>query len=173
MTVVSRPYRIETRESGLLTAARDGGKALPIARFVLIVAVGSLALGWVAVLMLEKIFAERPDLLPPGLTGWIGFALAVVVLTVFARRADRLSQAMTFPDHPEQTVTISEDGVGVSNAWCDSTYRWAAFARLIDRPEGLALVEPNGVALILPDRAFPDAQAREEARAIIAAHLPA
>lgn len=174
MTIVCRPYRLETTESGLLVAARrDKGKTIPIAGFVLAVAAGALAMGWVAVLALEKILGERSDLLPGGLTPAFGFALAVLVLTVFARRADRQTQAMTVPDHPEQTVTISDDGVGVSNAWCDSAYRWTAFVRLVDRPEGLALVEPNGVALILPDRAFPDALAREEARAIIAAHLSA
>ncbi len=174
MTIVCRPYRLEPSESGLLLAARsESSKTIPIAHFVVAVAAGALAMGWVAVLVLEKILGERSDLLPDGLTPAFGFALAVLVLTVFARRADRQAGALTFPDHPEQTITISDDGIGVSNLWSDSTYRWVAFVRLIDRPEGLALVEPNGVALIVPDRAFPDALAREEARATIAAHLPA
>lgn len=173
MTILCRPYRLETSESVLLAAARNQGKTIPIARFVVAVALGALALAYVAVLVLETNLGARRDLLPPGLTPWIGFALAVLVLVVYARRADRLSQAMSMPDHPAQTVTFSEDGIGVSNDWCESTYRWGAFVRFVDRPEGLALVEPSGVALIVPDRAFPDAAARRDARAMIMAHLPA
>lgn len=173
MTVACRPYRLESSESRLLSAARDNGRTIPIATFVVAVALGGLALGFAAVVVLETALGDRRDLLPPGLAPWFGFALTVLVLGVYARRADRLSQAMTMPAHPEQTVEFAEDGVHVANAWCDSTYRWVAFGRLIDRPEGLALVEPNGVALIVPDRAFPDADARAAARAMIAARLPA
>ncbi|MDK9697840.1 MAG: hypothetical protein OEL76_15785 [Siculibacillus sp.] len=172
MTVVCRPFRIEETERDLLFRVKHG-RRLTVLRFVAGVAVVSLAAAVLLHLMLGGLLVDiAPSASGPQTTiPVIGWAITVGAGLFFARRMDAASAVVT--PMPEQTVTISSDGVRVETTVSVTDWRWSAWVRFHDRPEALMLEEPGGAMVILPARAFPDVAARDAARAMVAARLPA
>ena len=171
MTIVCRPYRIEDAERDLLFRVKHG-RRLSITRFVLGVMIGALCVAAILHVSVGGVLAEiAPDWAAPRTTipilAWI---LTLAAGLFFARRMDAATAGT--PAMPEQMVAIGSDGIRVETPVCVTEWRWAAWACFHDAPEALVLEEPNGPMLVLPDRAFPDAAARAEARATIAAHVP-
>jgi len=171
VTVVCRPYRIEKAEHDLLFRVKHG-RRLGFTRFVMMVAgVAILAAVFVHLLLGRALADVVPALADPATTipalAWIGTLSAGLF---FARRMD--AAAAVVVAMPEQTVTITPDGVRVETPVSDTAWRWSAWTRFHDLPEALMLEEPSGAMLILPARAFPDTAARATAREGVAAHLP-
>lgn len=171
MTVVCHPYRIEKSEHDLLFRVKHG-RRLGFTRFVVMVAgVATLAAVGVHALLARALADVVPALADPATT--IPSLAWIVTLSAglfFARRMDA-AVAVVAP-MPEQTVTIASDGVRVETPVSDTAWRWSGWTRFHDLPEALMLEEPSGAMLILPARAFPDAEARAVAREMVAAHLP-
>jgi len=171
VTIVCRPYRIEDAERDLLFRLKHG-RRLSITRFVLTVMAGALCVAVILHVAVGGVLAEvAPDWAAARTTipilAWIATLAAGLF---FARRMDAAMAVV--PAMPEQTVTIAPDGIRVETPVSVTDWRWAAWTRFHDAPEALLLEEPSGAVLVLPDRAFADADTRAAARATIATHLP-
>ncbi len=171
MTVVCRPFRIDETDRDLLFRLKHG-RRLTVVRFVLGVAGAALAAAVILHLPIGNILAGiAPDYAAPQtvipVLGWLATVAAGLF---FARRMDAAS-AVVAP-MPEQTVTVSPDGVRVETVVSVTEWRWPAWVRFHDVPEALMLEEPGGAMVVLPARAFPDVVTRDAVRAMVAAKLP-
>lgn len=171
MTVVCRPYRLEDAERDLLFRVKHG-RRLTVVHFVLTVA----GIALVAALLLSLPIGGLLADVAPAWAGQtttvpvIGWLVTIGLGLFFARRMDAASKVVA--PMPEQTVTVTPDGVHVATPVSVTDWRWTAWTRYHDLPEALMLEEPSGAMLILPARAFSDAAARAVARETMAAHLP-
>lgn len=171
MTVVCRPYRLEAAERDLIFRTKHAKRAT-FTRFTLGASVAALAVAVILHLPIGRVLADiAPDWAEPQtvipILAWIG---TVAIGVFFARRMD--AAASVFVPLPEQTVTVTPDGIRVETPVSVTDWRWPAWTRFHDAPEGLLLEEPSGAMLVLPARAFPDAAARDAVRAMVAERLP-
>lgn len=172
LTVVCRPYRIEERERDLLFLVKHG-RRLSVLRFVAGIAVASLFVALILHLPIGRILA---DVAPAAAGPWttiplIGWSATLAAGLFFARRMD--AAAAVVAPTPEQTVTITPEGVHIETPVCVTDWRWSAWVRHHDLPEALMLEEPSGAMVIVPARAFPDAAARDAVRAMVAERVAA
>lgn len=172
MTVVCRPYRLEAADRELIFRTKHA-KRPSFTQFVGGVAIAALAVAVLLHLVIGHLVADvapafgAPQTVIPVL-GWIGTVAAGLF---FARRMDAASAV--FAPMPEQTVTVGAEGIRVETPVSVTDWRWPAWIRFHDTPDGLLLEEPSGAMLVLPARAFPDTAARDAVRAMVAERLEA
>lgn len=172
MTVVCRPYRLEAADRDLIRRSSHAGRP-SFTRFVGGVAIAALVAAVILHLPIGRIVADvapahgEPQTVIP-ILAWIGTVAAGLF---FARRMD--AAAAVFAPMPEQTVTVAAEGIRVETPVSVTDWRWPAWVRFHDTPDGLLLEEPSGATLVLPARAFADAAARDAVRAMVAEKLEA
>ena len=171
MTVVCRPYRLEAAERDLIFRTKHA-RGPSFTRFVLGVSGAALAVAVILHVAFGNTLAGlAPDYAAPQtvipILAWIATVAAGVF---FARRMD--AATAVFTPMPEQTVTVTPEGLHIETPVSVTDWRWPAWIRFHDVPEALMLEEPSGAMVVLPARAFPDAAAREAVRAIMVEKLP-
>ena len=167
--MISCRFRHTAAESRALQAVSKGVRPVTYTTLV----AGVTAIGTGLGLGLAVLIGRALDLASPWpIAGWPALAVTVGLFFWLAHRFDGTTMG-DFPEVPEQTVTLADDGVTAADAHCETRWNWTAFRGWSEREGALALSLPDGRWLLLPLRGFADEADIAEARAMIAARLPA
>ncbi|MCC3778166.1 YcxB family protein [Streptomyces sp. UNOB3_S3] len=144
-------FQLTQRE--LLSATRRSGIMIP--------AYGAIAVG----ITLSALFGSAGTRVVPTVVTCV---LGVVAVEYGIRRSIKRSASLI--DTP-WTVRITERGLGLTTGVSHSEIDWSAYARVTSKAGFWYLRQPNKAAVILPQRAFTEAQ-RAELTAFFAARFP-
>ncbi|MFF4156439.1 YcxB family protein [Streptomyces sp. NPDC001678] len=145
-------FQLTRRE--LQSATRKSGIMIPV--------YGALVLG----IMMSTLFGASGTRVVPTVVTCV---LGVAAVEFGIRRSIKRSASLI--DTP-WTVRITERGFGLTTGVSHSEVDWSAYARVTSKAGFWYLRQPNRAAVILPQRAFTEAQ-RAELTAFFAARFPA
>lgn len=152
-------YRLS--ESDFVAAQRELiGRRLRGRGLVLVVAILMIAGGLYAL--------ERQV---TALTFLIGMVIALVALWLLLPWAWRRAYRAIPPEHREQSVEFSPDGLVFDSAMAHATVRWGAYSHYVETDRLILLHQPSRVIVPLPKSAFPPDELRRF-RDLVAEHLP-